>query len=85
VLEDHWDPGWHAYLDGKRVPILRTNHALRGVVVPAGVAILEFRYQPASFASGLRLAAGAALVLVGWMAQIGVRRTREERVVKPNS
>jgi uncharacterized membrane protein YfhO len=73
VLADHWDSGWHAYLEGKRVPILRANHALRGVVVPAGAAALEFRYEPASFTWGLRLAAGAGLVLVGWMARISRR------------
>jgi hypothetical protein len=66
VLADLWDQGWRAYLDGKRVPILRTNHALRAVVVPAGSGTLEFRYQPASFAWGLRLAGAAAVVLLAW-------------------
>jgi hypothetical protein len=66
VLADLWDKGWQAYLDGKRVPILRTNHAIRGVVVPAGSGTLEFRYEPASFAWGLRLAALSATLLLGW-------------------
>ena len=67
VLADLWDKGWNAYLDGKPVPILRTNHALRGVVVPAGKGTLEFRYEPASFAWGLRLAAVALLATLGWL------------------
>jgi hypothetical protein len=67
VLADLWDKGWRAYLDGKPVPILRTNHAVRGVVVPAGAATLEFRYEPASLAWGLRLAGFAAVVLLVWM------------------
>jgi hypothetical protein len=67
VLADRWDVGWNAYLDGRRVPILRTNHALRGVEVPAGKATLEFRYEPASFAWGVRLAAAALLATVGWL------------------
>ena len=66
VLADLWDKGWHAYLDGKPVPILRADHAIRGVVVSAGVQSLQFRYEPASFAWGLRLAAMAALILLGW-------------------
>jgi hypothetical protein len=67
VLADLWDKGWQAYLSGKPVPILRTNHAIRGVVVPAGSGTLEFRYEPASFAWGLRLAGLAAVVMLGWL------------------
>jgi len=67
VLADSWDKGWHAYLDGKLVPILRANHAIRGVVVPKGNRTVEFKYQPASFAWGLRFAVGAALALFGWL------------------
>ena len=66
ILADLWDRGWRAYLNGRRTPILRVNHALRGVLVPAGEATLEFRYEPASFSWGLGLAALAALVLVGY-------------------
>jgi hypothetical protein len=64
VLADLWDQGWRAWLNGRPVPILRTNHALRGVVVPAGDGTLEFRYEPASFAWGLRLAGLAAVALL---------------------
>ncbi len=67
VLADLWDSGWHAYLDGKEVGILHANHAVRGVLVPAGSHSLEFRYAPASFAWGLRLAGGAATVLLVWL------------------
>ena len=66
VLADLWDKGWRAWLNGQRVPILRANHALRGVVVPAGTGRLEFRYEPASFAWGLRLAGVAAAVVLAW-------------------
>jgi hypothetical protein len=74
VLADRWDQGWRAYLNGKRVPILRANHAIRGVVVPAGSGTLEFRYWPASLASGLGLASLAGLALLGWVAVTAVKR-----------
>jgi len=67
VLSDLWDRGWRAYLDGRAVPILRANHAVRGVIVPAGAQTLEFRYEPASFALGLKLAALSAVILLGWL------------------
>ena len=58
VLADLWDSGWRAYWEGKPVPILRTNHAIRGVVVPQGKGTLEFRYEPASLTWGWRLCGG---------------------------
>jgi hypothetical protein len=80
VLADLWDKGWRACLDGKPVPILRVNHALRGVIVPAGTSKLEFRYEPASFAWGLRLSCLAAAVLIGWVGLIlRLRQTRTRR------
>jgi len=76
VLADLWDKGWRAYLGGQPVPILRTNHAIRGVVVPAGAATLEFRYEPASLAWGLRLAAFATAIL---LLVVGVSLWRPKR------
>jgi hypothetical protein len=67
VLADLWDQGWRAWLDGKPVPILRTNHAIRGVVVPAGASRLEFRYEPHSLVRGLRLSGLGAVGLLAWM------------------
>ena len=68
VLADRWDAGWQAWLDGKPRPVLPVNHALRGVVVPAGVSRLEFRYQPAAFTWGLWLAGLSVVALLAWTA-----------------
>jgi hypothetical protein len=46
VLNDLWYPGWEAMVDGNPVNILRANHALRAVCVPAGVHTIEFHYRP---------------------------------------
>jgi hypothetical protein len=67
VLSDLWDRGWQAYSDGKRVPVLRANHAVRGVVVPAGSHKLEFRYESASFVWGLMSAGLSAAILLIWL------------------
>src|SRR5207302_11171376 len=48
VLADQWYPGWHAYHNGTAVPLLRVNHALRGVVLPAGEGTVVFEYWPAT-------------------------------------
>jgi hypothetical protein len=64
VLADSWNEGWRAFANGIPVPSLRTNHALRGVLLPAGKTTLEFRYEPCSLMQGFLLAAAAAAVLI---------------------
>ena len=59
---------------GQFVPILRTNHAIRGVVAPAGRGRLEFRYEPASFTWGLRLCGLGVVGLLGLFVTPVLRR-----------
>ncbi len=66
VLADAWDAGWRAYLNGNPVPILRVDHAFRGVMVPAANGSLEFRYQSSTVALGFGFAGFSILVLAGW-------------------
>jgi hypothetical protein len=79
VLADRWDRGWRAYLNGQPVPILRTNHALRGVVLPAGPATVEFRYASVAVARAFQLAGGALVVLLGWLAVVVWSRRTDPR------
>jgi hypothetical protein len=48
VLHDIFYPGWEAYVDGKRRPILRANLLFRGVEVGPGRHTVEFRFRPLS-------------------------------------
>ncbi len=74
VLSDRWDKGWAAYLDGRKTPILRTNHAVRGVLAPPGESTLEFRYEPASVAWGMRLSGLSLLAILAWAGGACLRR-----------
>jgi hypothetical protein len=67
VLADNWDKGWRAYWNGKPVPVLRANYAIRGVVLPSGSGTLEFVYKPKSLILGLWLAGFGVLILSGWL------------------
>jgi len=64
VLTDVFYPGWTARIDGAAAPIHRVNYAFRGVTVPAGRHLVEFRYEPRSFKVGAALSA-LGVVLVG--------------------
>lgn len=49
VLSDNFYPGWRAYIDGTQVNVLRANHTMRAVSVPAGRHMVLFAFMPASF------------------------------------
>jgi hypothetical protein len=70
VLADNWDKGWRAYWNGRPMPALRTNYAIRGIMVPAGNGTLEFVYMPASLILGLWLAGFGGIILSGWLTGI---------------
>ncbi len=60
---DAFWPGWRAYINGKREPPVTVNGAFVGCFVPPGRQIVEFRYRPAEFDTGLRLTGAALLAL----------------------
>jgi hypothetical protein len=64
VAESYY-PGWNATLDGRPVPILRTNYLSQGIVVPVGKHVVEMKYEPASFRNGVILSGVGLLGLLG--------------------
>lgn len=63
VLADNHYEGWEARVDGRPAPLLRANHSLRGVVVPAGTHEVVFEFHPRDLVTGLWLSLAAALLL----------------------
>jgi len=67
VLADGYFTGWNAYVNGRRAEMFPAYYAFRGVLLPAGAHVVEFRYEPLSFRIGLWLSVAtllAALVTV---------------------
>lgn len=62
ALNQTWDPGWEAHRDGERVPLVRTDLSLSGLLLPAGrhVVVLSYRSVP--------VLAGAVVSLVALLA-----------------
>jgi uncharacterized membrane protein YfhO len=80
VLSDTDFPGWTATVNGRAVPVHPTDIALRGVFVGSGRSDVVFRYEPASFQTGVVLSAFAfallPLVALGrWLLASRRRRT----------
>lgn len=70
VLSEAYHPGWKAYLDGREVPILRADYALRAVELPAGKHVVEMHYRPLSFWFGLLISAlTLVMIAVFWLSR----------------
>ena len=67
-------PGWTATVDGHPVPILRADHAIQAVAIPAGRHNVVFTLIPRSVIIGAVLTALTALASVA-VVLLGYRRT----------
>jgi hypothetical protein len=45
VLIDNFHKNWKAFINGKEVTIFPAYYAFRGIVVPKGEAVVEFKYK----------------------------------------
>jgi hypothetical protein len=63
VLNDSFEAGWQATLDGVETEILPVNVIARGVWVPAGEHTVHMRYRPPGLAAGAGLSALALAAL----------------------
>jgi len=68
--EIYYPKGWKTFLDGKEVEHMRVNYILRGMPVPEGEHIIEFKFEPevVKTGSGIALASSmlfGVLLLVG--------------------
>ncbi|GAA4449689.1 YfhO family protein [Phytohabitans houttuyneae] len=65
VLADAIQPTWQVTVDGKAADLVRADHGLAAVAVPAGAHTVHFRYAPRGHDLGrwLTVATGALLLL----------------------
>jgi uncharacterized membrane protein YfhO len=77
VLSDNYYPGWQAFVDGEAVEILRANHTMRAVEVPAGRHTVTFIFAPPILRTSVYVTAAAALV--AGLALVALRRRESVR------
>jgi hypothetical protein len=81
VLAEADYPGWRAFINGERVEHQRVYTALKGVCVPEGAHLLEWRFRPVSLWVGAALSGGALLALIA--AAASPRRAAAPSVFHP--
>ncbi len=67
--EIYYSQGWNAYIDGKKADYCKVNYVLRGMPIPAGKHLIEFKFEPTLVNLGEQLSkyatyAGFLLVLL---------------------
>ena len=67
--ENFYGKGWQAYIDGEEADHIRVNYVLRGMEIPSGNHIIEFKFEPQVVNTGSSIALGSsvlfALLLIG--------------------
>lgn len=62
--EIYYEKGWHAFIDGKEVPLLRANYVLRALEIPANSKLVEMRFEPKPYMVGNKVTMAASWVLL---------------------
>lgn len=69
--------GWTAYIDNKPVPHIRVNYLLRGLRIPAGDHVIEFKFEPKSYIQGEKISLAFSIILVlGFLGAVGLAFAR---------
>ncbi len=77
--EIYYHKGWDAYIDGKKSAYAKVDYVLRGMSVPAGSHIIEFRFEPRSYVIGNRISVWAAIFTYLLLIAAAVQLVRGKR------
>jgi uncharacterized membrane protein YfhO len=62
--EIYYDKGWNAYVDGELKPHFRANYVLRGMQIPAGNHVVEFKFESSTYNTGERISLASSVILL---------------------
>ena len=62
--EIYYDKGWNAYIDGEKKSHFRANYVLRGMKIPSGNHIVEFKFEPLTYKIGETISLTSSIILL---------------------
>ena len=62
--EIYYKDGWKAYIDGELTPHFRVNYVLRGMKIPDGDHIIEFKFEPKVIQQGGFISLASYFILI---------------------
>ncbi|MGG8497799.1 YfhO family protein [Tenacibaculum sp. TC6] len=62
--EIYYQEGWNAYVDGSLMPHVRVDYILRGMKIPAGEHVIEFKFEPTVISKGSTISVIAYILLI---------------------
>lgn len=74
VLNERWDRGWRAAVDGRAAPLLKVDGVLMGAPLPGGRHQVEFRYHPWGLLVGRVVSLAAAALCAYLLAAHAAKR-----------
>jgi hypothetical protein len=81
VLADNWFPAWKGRVGNDDVPVLRANHTLRAIPIPAGKHKVELYYESSQIVQSfyitiLGLILVSLLLIVGWIKSLNSKKNK---------
>ena len=74
--EIYYDKGWNAYLDGKLTSHFRANYVLRGMQIPAGNHLIEFKFEPSTYWIGESISFASSVILLLLLAFVSFKELK---------
>ncbi len=62
-LSNTFDPGWQAFINGTKIPILKANYAFQAIQVPSGKHTVKFKFMPKSYVIGRAISLTTLIVI----------------------
>jgi hypothetical protein len=76
AVSESWDPGWDAFVDGRRTRVYPCDVALMAVSVPRGHHAVRLRFRPRGWEAAVAAWLLGVAVLLGSLAKRAQRRSR---------
>ena len=74
--EIYYEKGWNAYIDGVLYPHFRVNYVLRGMKIPAGNHIIEFKFEPSAYNIGESVSLASSIILLLLLAFVSFKELK---------